>query len=182
MRYETETGLTIHHTNAHNRNTPWSCECGKVFSSKYQGKKSTRLNRLCIQHLLDTCSAHPDVTKNLPFECRLCKMRLLTKRALDIHVGAKHADHYYSCDKCGMRHANKMLHLRHVGRCDKDHFCKNCSKTFKSETELTFHIRNYCRIKSCEFCDETFANQDLLSMHQKTPCFMKGAQRLVVSK
>ena len=49
------------------------------------------LSILCLQHLRDTCSAHPNIEVNLPFKCSHCQERLRTQRALDIHVGRWHA-------------------------------------------------------------------------------------------
>ena len=165
-----------HHMVTHNT---WSCKCGKTFlGKKFHTSNGTQVkSRTYLQHLTETCSAHPDITKNLPFECQHCQKRMGTKRALEIHMGRWHADHYYSCDKCGIQHANKNLHVRHVGRCfgppgtKLAPTCNVCGKTFTSQQNLTLHeARKICARYNepkakCTRCHERFIDQTSLEKH-----------------
>ena len=167
FKFPTDFSLTLHTRSKHPKKV-WSCECGKIFlTQKFNSGQS--MSNAYKKHLKETCSAHPDVAQNFPFECQHCQKRLRTKRALDIHVGQRHADHYYKCEKCSMQHSNKLLHLRHVGNCTgqktgpnpRNTTCDACGKKCQTNLGLLKHRAS----KNCpgnwfiETVDELAPNQ-----------------------
>ena len=144
-RFRTKLSLKQHIRMGHKiHQEKWSCECGEEFNSqKMTIKNKTKcFSKVYLEHRRATCWAYPDVTVNLPYECQHCSERLLTKRGLEIHVGTLHAEHYYSCPSCGMMHAHKDYHLRHVAKCVKQscHQCPRCKTNFVNEHNFKKHL------------------------------------------
>jgi len=155
FRFKTKRSLNSHVVLTGHGELPkqWHCECGKGFGGKTVENSNTKqLDREYLQHLKATCWAHPDIENNLPFKCQHCSERLRTKRGLDIHVGKYHADFYYTCEKCGMKHSNKNLHLRHSLKCsglqpkEASYKCTGCGKSFKAESTRYDHVRWRCPV------------------------------------
>ena len=122
----------------------FQCECGETF--KKPRKKFLSLDPGYFKHLQQTCSAHPDVTVNLPYQCPECLKRMRTKRALDIHIGQKHTKKCYECSKCDMKYSNQMFYQRHIKQCN-------------GPVEEVFEKKKR-RIKSvCEVCQEEFTGK-----------------------
>ena len=152
MRFQKE-HLLISHLRIHGKevmvkasDNHFICGCGKVLR-KFNNMKTKKLDKEYLQHLLETCSAHPDVTVNLPFKCSQCDVRLRTQKALDIHVGRFHVEKSFNCPICDMKHSNKMLHFRHIEQCNKNmvdnekHMCEVCQKEFPLKSELKRHLK-----------------------------------------
>ena len=154
-RFKDEVGVANHRRQCGGTNeATWKqfpCECGRAFSSK------GFLNK----HLKKTCEARPNVEVNLPHQCDECSDRFRTTHALAIHIGRDHGPKRYECPRCGAKHSNKVLHVRHVGRCER-------------ATEET-------TVYGCFKCGLRETSRELLDRHQAT-CDVKVMDEDVAAK
>lgn len=112
--------LTVHFDIPKNFNCK---KCGKLFIS---------------QANLDI---HESVHREKLFQCELCQKKFTQQKTLDCHMNVHIG--LYTCQKCGYKAPTmynlNMHELTHSSV--KDHFCKDCDKTFSTLSSLRRHDR-----------------------------------------
>ena len=130
---------------------PFQCEiCFKTF------KKNWFLKRHSVVH-----------TKEKPFECHICGLRVSLKDSLRMHIKAKHEQ------LRGWFHQNKRFPIHPLFQDSyvhgSDRFqCEICFKPFKESWALKRHSVVHTKEKfACHFCGGKFSTKDYLRLHMK---------------
>ena len=92
-----------------------------------------------------------------PHKCDLCQKEFYTKFQLKEHKLAHFEDTPFICQHCGMGFRTRTglnSHMFHKHSKEKKHACTECTKTFKTRTQMMVHSRTHSGSKpfACTIC------------------------------
>ncbi|XP_058818515.1 zinc finger protein 181-like [Topomyia yanbarensis] len=98
-----------------------------------------------------------------------CKSSFYCKHKLKRHIGYKHSDGSYPCDKCDkiLNSGLALYHHRFACHQERDKTCQNCGKQFRTTHGLNRHMltHNLERKFKCSYCELTFLKESVRDVH-----------------
>ncbi|XP_055546924.1 gastrula zinc finger protein XlCGF52.1-like [Wyeomyia smithii] len=108
-----------------------------------------------------------------PYTCPRdgCKSSFHCKHKLKRHIGYKHSDGNYPCDKCDkvLNSGLALYHHRFATHQERDKTCNDCGKQFRTTHGLNRHmtIHNKEAKFKCSYCSMAFLRESSLEMHTR---------------
>nr|XP_053635875.1 zinc finger and BTB domain-containing protein 41-like isoform X1 [Cherax quadricarinatus] len=144
------------------RKAKFSCsECGMKFMVRGNLSKHLRM--------------HDREKVAKPCACDVCGKVLSNKYSLASHQKTHSRDTSYKCKVCDKAFVSKYTLVDHVRRiheevgCGRDKVCKECGRTFFTNSELKYHIKTHTgeRPYRCDICGETYLSSSSLRYHMQ---------------
>ncbi|XP_060525625.1 zinc finger protein 271-like isoform X2 [Cylas formicarius] len=108
-------------------------------------------------------------TKMKNHVCEVCAKVFSTKSSLSMHLKTHKDNKDYKCGKCQYAtRTSAALYIHMSTHSNEVHICEYCSKIFKSNRNLSDHLKRvHCKIKRhhCTYCNKTFAMRYQLETH-----------------
>ena len=148
------------------------CEdCGKVFDQ--------------FENLWQHGSQSHTCSGVAKFICEICKMRYKTEGLYEAHKEKVHGvlrsisndvRKKQVCEECGISVFNVNEHMRIAHSSVKNYLCQFCDKKYKTQSELTRHIKHqHNTISKCPHCDKKVK---FLDEHiQRVKCYLPPNER-----
>ncbi|XP_023239756.1 zinc finger protein 62 homolog [Centruroides sculpturatus] len=175
------------HQSTHNKdNLRYVCEiCKKGFYDKSRFLRHQPVHEkkehLCIYckgrfkteiklklHLQFSClEIH---SKQLPYQCNVCKRTYVNSYDLEQHLLAYKDQIHFCCDVCKRKFTSKVefeTHHKTAHPPGGKYKCEICSKTFRTQTYLNRHmkINTDSGVKKCDVCGKKFCSFITLKLH-----------------
>ena len=148
------------------------CEdCGKVFDQ--------------FENLWQHGSQSHTCSGVAKFICEICKIRYKTEGLYEAHKEKVHGvlrsisndvRKKQVCEECGISVFDLNEHMKKVHSSVKNYLCQFCDKRYKSQSDLSGHIKHqHNTISNCPHCDKKVKYLD--SHVQKMKCYLPSNQR-----
>lgn len=113
------------------------------------------------------CHTEP---KDYKFECLYCSCRFFKKSSLTSHMDQHTGVKRVACDSCSKTFRNQAqlnYHVRTVHTDSSSFLCEKCNKSFKCDEYLKAHMRLHEKNYTCPRCEDTFSYPLTLRRHMK---------------
>ncbi|XP_067661674.1 zinc finger protein 62 homolog [Haliotis asinina] len=122
----------------------------------------------------DTVSkvSEPNEVKAKTRVCSVCHTSFTNAEEFVLHMMQHSLYDSFMCDHCGKRFVDKgslsRHKLKHSRNLRRDFHCKECNKSFTTNTYLKSHMRTHTgeKIHACDECDERFTFSNMLRRHK----------------
>ncbi|XP_043273998.1 zinc finger protein 37-like isoform X13 [Venturia canescens] len=171
--------LQEHFTRKHTEEYKYECNiCGKHYKSE-RDYKAHMSNHEDGPQICDICGIsypgkvslyshryYKHTEKLKPFECTICKKRLVSEKNLTAHM-LQH-NQSYVCELCGMkfgRQAGLSKHRKIHG--EKTFLCTVCGRAFANMTTQRVHMITHSGVRpySCDVCGSSYTQRSSLMLH-----------------
>ena len=197
----TQHSRLVYHMNSHTNERQFECElCDKKFNTaqyvkthkrKVHGDQEKLLKYTCElcgmrfkykNHLQYHQKRHPTDDNPLPYSCKYCQERFVTRAEQLAHSNTVHAgEGEYVCHLCGKKMKTILSLENHVKLHSgvKEFKCGQCGAAFATNHSLKCHKKIHERNEagdgadgmggySCPVCKKTMSNKSSLNQHLKT--------------
>ncbi|XP_046558271.1 zinc finger and SCAN domain-containing protein 2-like [Haliotis rubra] len=120
-----------------------------------------------------TCKvSEPNEVKAQVRECGVCHTSFSNAEEFVLHMMQHSLYDSFMCDHCGKRFVDKgslsRHKLKHSRNLRREFHCKECHKSFTTNTYLKSHMRTHTgeKIHACDECDERFTFSNMLRRHK----------------